>query len=48
MVSNYGTLKLFFSIVIPTYNCAELLHRLLKSIFSQPVFELPLRVEFKS
>ena len=35
MVANYNTLKPFFSIVIPTYNCAELLHRALKSVFSQ-------------
>ena len=35
MVKNYDTLKPFFSIVIPTYNCAELLHRALKSVFSQ-------------
>ena len=25
----------FFSIIIPTYNCANLLNRALKSVFSQ-------------
>ena len=35
MIRNYDTLKPFFSIVIPTYNCAELLQRALKSVFSQ-------------
>ena len=35
MVKIYNPLKPFFSIVIPTYNCAELLQRALKSIFSQ-------------
>ena len=35
MVTNYDTLKPFFSIVIPTYNCAEFLQRALESVFSQ-------------
>ena len=35
MVENYDTLKPFFSIVIPTYNCADYLKRALNSVFSQ-------------
>jgi len=35
MVNNNNNLRPFFSIVIPTYNCAELLERALKSVFSQ-------------